>query len=588
VASFRQWKDIEDIYRAVREAKPRLIHLVREIWLHDRAKDRSLCPCKCSSRHAHRVEIRQHLEVLIDRVTGVRRVRRGHNHAAFDRIAAKAERIDMPIRCYAEQLPAILDRKHKCITVNGGNRAGKSEVGKEATGDRWAEYGGKGVCLWWVAPTREMTQIAVDKLVRGERTNRFARPLFPRALVRYYPKTELVKPQRIVLIDGSKIELKYAGRLKGRSAIFINVDEACDVKDEANWTVIHGRTMDSGGQVMATTTPVAGHWLKKVVDIAIPYHALTDAMWADLAVQNVSLQLSCLRNPWIPLHEVERSIAAKGGPSDPEVRREFFGEWIASGNRMWRHWDPKRHMIEGIGDEPHDFGWINVTSIAIRHFAPRGARNDKVGGWDCNDFPQSLIHAYVAVADRADLGNPRKWAIMVTTEIVKKATIVKWGEFLAERAAIERGKPLSWIVGLVIVGDANTCYEDTRGPSNKGQGTDADVLRERGFVVVPPAWTESKPEKPAKPKNPSIRDRCKELHKLMHEDRLKIHGDCKKLLDAIESQTCDDRGLPLKVSGQASDRLSGPADALGYLVYRVFSGATEGLPEGDGKRFVWS
>lgn len=586
MASYSQWKDIEAIHKAIRESKPRLLHIVREIWTHGRAEDRSLCPCKCGSRYAHRMEKRPHLEVLIDRVTGARRVRKAHNAVAFDRVAARAERMEMPIRCYAEQLPAILDRKHKIIGVFGGNRAGKSECAKEAMVDRWLEYGGRGASFWWVSPTREMTGIAVDKLVRGERTNRFSRPAFPRELVRFFPKSELTKPQRIVLIDGSNIELKYAGRLKGRSALFINLDEGCEVKDESNWTVIQGRTMDSGGQVMATTTPIAGHWLKKVADDGIPYHALTEEMWSDEKIQVVTLTLSCLRNPWIDEKQVERSIVAKGGPTDPEVRREFFGEWIASGNRMWRHWDVKRHMIEGIGDVPEDWQWINCTTIATRHFLPTGARNDKVGGWDCNDFPQSLIHAYIAVADVKDVGNPRRWTLIVTTEIVKRATIIQWSKYLAESCALERGKPRGWIDRLSIVGDANTTYEDTR-VQQRGQGSDADALRERGFVVVPPAYTKGSNDKPPQPKNPSIRDRCKQLHQLMHEDRIKVHGDCRKLLDAIESQTCNDQGLPLKVSGQASDRLSGPADALGYLAYAVFHDALEGEPGQDGERFAW-
>jgi hypothetical protein len=579
--SFAQWQDIESIAKAAREAKPRLIHVVREIWRHDRSTDGRLCPCKCGSRDAVRVETRPHLEVLIDRVSGLRRVRRPHNAEAFDRVAAKAERIAMPFRCYDEQIDPVLDRKHKVIGVFGGVRAGKSETGKEKAIDHWLEYGGRGVCIWWVAPTREMTQIGVNKLFRGERTNRFVRPAFPASLVRSYPTSELAACQDAVLIDGSRVCMKYGankGRnLKGRVPILVVLDEGAECPHEIVWTILVTRTMESGGQVIACTTPVAGHWLKTLADQGVPYHALTPDLEAD-DVQRVTVTLSCLRNPWVSVRRVEQTIKALGGKDDPRVKREVFGLWVAEGNILWRHWNAKIHMIEGVGDVPADFGFVNVTRIATRHFLPRGARNDVIAGWDCNDYPQSLVLAYVVVREGEDQGDPTKWQLLVTTEIVRSASIIEWGKFLALKAAKLRGKPDDWIAKLSIVADANTTYSDTR-VQQIGKGADADVLRGHGFVVVPPAWTQAAPDKPAKPENPRIRLRVRILHQLMHENRIRLHGDCRKLLEAIEGQVCDERGLPLKVAGNASDRLSGPADALGYLAYRIWHEARPGNEE---------
>lgn len=578
MSSWEQWKDIERLAEAVRAQKPRLIHLVRDIWLHDLAPDRGLCPCKCGSRFARRTEIRPHLQVLIDRVTGERRVRRPHNAEAFDKVAALAQRLEMPLVCYAEQLDPILDQTHKAIGVFGGNRSGKSETGKEKVGDCWAEHGGRGVSIWWVAPTRDDTQIAVDKLVRGYRTNRFVKPLFPAELVRSWPKSALQQPQSIVLVDGTRIELKYAGKkganLKGRTARLVVLDEGSEVRHEINYTILVNRTMDSGGQVIIPTTPVAGHWLKKLADEGTPYSALTPGE----ETERVTATLSCRRNPWIDPREVERTIRAFGGENDPRVRREVFGEWVAEGQILWRHFSPRRHMREGIGYAPEDFGFVNITPIATRHFLPRGCRNNTIGGWDCNDFPQSLILAFVVVARGESQRDPRLWKLFSLTEIVKRATIVEWGDYLANRAARDRGRPPDWLSGLAIVGDANTCYAETR-VNRRGESSDADILREHGFVVVPPAWTQAMPDKPAKPKNPSIRDRIKLGHQLMHEDRAIFHGDCRKLLDAVEHQICDDRGLPLKESGKASDRLSGPADGWGYLAYRIWHGATPNDPQ---------
>lgn len=584
--SFAQWKDIESIAKAAKEAKPRLIHVVREIWRHDRSTDGRLCPCKCGSRDAVRVEIRPHLEVLIDRVTGNRRVRRPHNAEAFDRVAAKAERMLIPFRCYDEQIDPVTDRTHKVIGVFGGVRAGKSEVGKEAMIDRWLEFGGKGVCFWWVAPTRDMTHIGVEKLFKGQVTNRFLRPAFHKSLVRYFPESALAARQDAVLIDGSIVCFKYGAKkganLKGRVAKFVVLDEGAECPHEIVWTILLNRTLESGGQVMATTTPVAGHWLKKLADQGVPYHALTDDV-DQSTVHRVTVTLSCLRNPWVSIKNTEDNIAANGGKDDPKVKREIFGLWVAEGNILWRHWSPAVHMIEGAGHHPSDYGYVNVTPIATRRFLPRGARCDFIGGWDCNDYPQSLVLAYVVVREDEDQGDPKNWTLFVITEIVKPATIIAWGKFLALRAAKERGRPEDWIRGLPIVADANTTHSDAR-VNQIGKGADADVLRQHGFVVVPPAWTQDRPDKPAKPENPRIRLRVRILHRLMHEQKIKIHGDCRKLLEAIEGQVCDERGLPIKVAGNASDRLSGPADALGYLAYRIWH---EARAEGERTGIRW-
>jgi len=575
--SFTQWQEIEQIAEAALAAKPRLIHVVRPIWLHGRSEDGRLCPCKCASRDAVRTEIRPHLEILIDRVTGVRRVRNASNAEAFDRVAAQAQRIEMPLRAYEEQLDPILDRTHKVIGVFGGVRAGKSEVGKEKTVDHWAEYGGRGVCLWWVAPTREMTQIGVSKLVTGERTNRFVRPAFPRELVRYYPASEHSACQDIILIDGTRICLKYGAKkganLKGRVPQLIVLDEGAECPHEIVWTILVTRTLESGGQVIATTTPVAGHWLKTLADQGVAYHQLTPQLEAD-DVQRVTVTLSCLRNPWISPRRVEQTIKALGGPDDPRVKREVFGLWVAEGEILFRHWSPAVHMIEGLGSTPADYGYVNVTAIATKRFLPRGSRSDFIGGWDCNDFPQSLVLGFVVVKEGEEQGDPKNWTLLVITEIVKPATIVQWGKFLSLQAARERGKPEDWIRGIPIVADASTTWDDAR-VNQHGQGADAEVLRKHGFVVVPPAWTQASPDKPSKPTNPGIRERVRIVHQLMHEQKLKIHGDCRKLIEAIESQVSDTRGCPVKKPNTRSDRLSGPADAFGYLVYRIWHGAPQ-------------
>lgn len=568
----RQWKDIEELHRAVAGQRPRILWIHRPIYLHRRRTGPpAMCKCGCESREAERFETREHLDVLIDRATGVRRLRKPHNAEAFDRVAQHAERVLMPVRCSEEQLPAILDRKHKVIGAFGGNRAGKSETAKEFLVDRWAEFGGKGSQFWWVAPSREKTQVGVRKLVTGERTNRFARPAFPPELVRYYPKNELQVPQCIILVDGSRIPLKYAGRrggnLKGDSAIAIVLDEGTEVNHQINWTILVNRTMESGGQLLTSTTPVAGHWLKELADQGIEYSALTPELEATGRIQRVTLTLSCLRNPWISEKNVQETIESLGGPNDMRVKREVLGQWVAEGNRLWRHWHPPDHMIEGVGITPEEFGYTNITPIGARHLFPQGARLDMLGGWDCNDFPQSLVLGYLAVKNGEESNDPDKWVLLILDEVVQPATIEQWAEFLVLRAGVMRGRPKGWLEKLSIIADKSVCYANAR-VNRLGEGADADVLRRFGMLVRPPAYQNDQPW------NPSIRDRVNNIHRLMHERRVRIHGRCRKLLEAIEGQIADERGLPVKVTKTASDRLSGPADAFGYLAYAVFHNAT--------------
>lgn len=564
---------MEELARATASSRERALWIHRPIYLHGRSTTGKTCPCGCNSKRAELKQEMPHLDVLIDRVSGVRRKRTAKNAKRFDALAATAERIDMPLRVYDEQLPVVLDRQHKVIGVFGGNRSGKSQCAAEWLVDYIVDTGGKGVKFWWVAPRREDTYIAVEKLVTGEVNDRHARPLLPPQLVRYYPKTEASKPQAIVLVDGTIIYLKYAGRkgdnLKGKTCKAIVLDEGAAVAHEINWTILLNRTMDSGGQVLTATTPVAGHWLKALADEAPGYEDLPIDPLEAAKVNRVSVTLSCQRNPWQDPLEVERMIDALGGPDDPKVKREILGLWVPEGTMLWRHWSPDKHMLEGIPREPDEYGFHNITPVAMRRIFDDGVRTDMVGGWDCNDHPQSLIVAYIVCPHNADQGNPANWHLFVSDEVVAKASIYEFSKWLGYKAARIRNLKPEWLHGLGIVGDANTCMPNTR-VNRLRESADADVLRESGFHVYPPAWRDNKPA------NPSIRDRINMLHQLMFERRLHVHGRCRKLIEAIEGQVADHRGLPVKESATASDRLSGPADALGYLVYAVFWSSQQG------------
>jgi hypothetical protein len=96
--------------------------------------------------------------------------------------------------------------------------------------------------------------------------------------------------------------------------------------------------------------------------------------------------------------------------------------------------------------------------------------------------------------------------------------------------------------------------------------TPAAIMKRNGFDCRPCSYGEG-----GRPKNPSRLDSISLVHMLMREGRLLIHADrCRELIHSFEAEECDARGLPTKVSGTASDRLSGPTDALRYLVWALF------------------
>ncbi len=107
-----------------------LVWIHRPILVHEaRPKHSRLCQCGCGSARAKSVREIEHIDLLIDRVEGTRKLladQQGWNIGKWHELASTAKKIDMPVRCYAKQLPLILDDTHKVIGLFGGVRSGKS------------------------------------------------------------------------------------------------------------------------------------------------------------------------------------------------------------------------------------------------------------------------------------------------------------------------------------------------------------------------------------------------------------------------------------------------------------------------------
>src|SRR5690606_10240831 len=103
------------------------------------------------------------------------------------------------------------------------------------------------------------------------------------------------------------------------------------------WTVLLGRLLDSGGQLLVATTPIKGHWLKEdVYDAGKPY----DEIGPDDEIVRLDFRIE--RNPWISRKEHKRT--EKVLADEATAAREFGGLWVGKGKTLWGHYDPVRHL----------------------------------------------------------------------------------------------------------------------------------------------------------------------------------------------------------------------------------------------------
>ena len=510
------------------------------------------------------IEERDDLDLLVDRVTGERRLRvQVADKQAFDELAKLAKPITIPLRCHRHQLRLLLDNKHKIIAALGGNRSGKTTVGVYWLVRQWMLRGGRGATFWWVSPQRSQTMIGVAKLARGEYSDRPQPPAFPPELVASYPDTERSSDQRIMMIDGSAISLQHAsrptgGNLKGRNVQAILLDEACEVAHRPNWTVMIARLMDSGGSIFAASTPKGGHWLKEEV---------VDAQRTnkDIHVESLSVR----DNPWIPKVEIDRTI--KSCRDENEVRREIDGQWVSDTGNLWIHFLLSKHTV----DDP-SFNMLrdrqDITAQAVRdHWRgsnpyAKGLRTSAPGfvaGQDFNVSPMSTVVAKVF----GDPAKPDTWGIYVLDEIQSyQSDTWKHGQWL--RSDKVRAGRVSY-ANIPVACDSTACnYDPTRVQGSSVHGSSAaKTLADMGFDARPCGYSAK-----GYPQNPRLLDSISLMHKLMREDRILVHGTrCPQLLRALSEQQVRANGLPEKVSHTASDKLSGPIDALRYLCWALFA-----------------
>lgn len=524
--------------------------------------------------HPEVISEERYLDVLIDKVDGYRLMRsEALNPDSWDELADRSHKIDWPCDVYGKQLPMVLDNVHKEIYNSGGSRAGKTHGGGSWFCNRLVEKGGANSQAWWVAPTRSLTQICVDKLVLGTSDgDRFTEAVIPAELIVSYPANENIADQHIYLVDGTRIALRHTARegktLIGRSPFAVYVDEAARIDHPIVRTILLNRVLDAKGQVCYGSTPVAEHWTNAIAENGVDYDDIPDVEGRGEEVNCARLFLTCFDNPWQSKKEIEKTIKNLGGPNEPAVQREVYGRIVPDGDLLWTTFQEDRNTFAGAGRDVEQYEHDNINKTALGRLLRRRAGNWRyVSGMDFNFWPMSILIAQVCVPQGKDPTDKRNWELWILDEVVRKTgNIWEFGKFLRDRAGSIR-KDKDMYAGIPVICDATACQDNPpEGHKTKGMAL-SHAMIEMGFGAVPCRYGNG-----GKPENPSQIDSVSLCAGLFKEGRIKIHTErCPMLLNSITKQMRTTAGVAYKKSNTESDRLSGPVDALRYLVWAIFN-----------------
>ena len=184
-------------------------------------------------------------------------------------------------------------------------------------------------------------------------------------------------------------------------------------------------------------------------------------------------------------------------------------------------------------------------------------------GQDFNVNPMSTVVAKVF----GDPQKPRTWGVYVL-DVVQTSHSDTWKHGQWMRSEKCREGRVSY-ANVPIACDSTGCnYDPTRVKgSSVHTSSAAKTLVNLGFDARACALSDK-----GYPQNPRLLDSISMMHALMREDRILVHGTrAFDLLRALQEQQVTPKGLPVKVSHTASDKLSGPIDALRYLCWALFS-----------------
>ena len=583
-----------------------LVRVVTRILVHGRAVSAGRCTC-CGSTSAMIEEERADIDLLIDADTGDRVLRsEAEDVSEYDRLAAGARPIDLPIRVSRAQLDVLLSDA-PLIFVSGGSRAGKSHVAAWWLARRILLRGGRGRQFWILGPSVRTCFVSLGKLLLGREGEPPVLPLDEAgrpALAVRWPDSAKAHDLATVLLDGTVIDLRPLSRtgaeqIRGESLQDALLEEATAIRHLEHYVEAQARVSSAGGSLLASTTPDPPHFLEQTIAAAEREHAAADEEGRPARV--VHWSLTRWDNPWLdPARIAEDEARLRETVGEAAVSRQVYGRWVvADGGRFWRHWDPafvlppredsSLDRCTTVDGEP----MIDVTERAAARFVGwsgdagwfvrglRAANLRWICGLDINRRPVSLM-ALKIWATASTLHDPGAWGVAVVGE-VGRASVESIAAF-ADFAAVAAGGRFA---GTLVYADPQHCHreKDLRHTATPSAGNESAVELARAGFDCRPAATRLASGAPTLgtiqaqrhvPASPSRGDSHELLQRLMYEGRFYVSPQCPRLLEALDKQQPRPGfNEPIKVANAASDRLSNALDGVRYAVWRLF-----GAPDG--------
>lgn len=596
-------RKLADIEEAL--TRPRFLHLVPRVLIHDAAPPGAgRCPC-CKSADAAIAEERPQPEVVIDCVNG-RRVRRADvTPATWAKVTAAAERHDVPLRMSRAQADLIFcDPRAPFRIASGGNRAAKTYAGLVHLALEWLNRGGPDRLFWLCASTTDKAWKLLRKMFIGSGE---APPVLPRALVRTMPETHRASNLRTVLADGAVFDLRFfagdpsAERAKSDSVVAVLCDEAAHLPSVDWITALRGRTLQTAGTIWFASTPRPSSVLREFVEKAQAFDRLPadDPERVNLTHKGsrwIVRAFPIASNPWLDRANLEAEMRSIDF-DDPSVRRDWLGEWAANGGLVWRGFRQDDHTFIHEGrtvaamlpllERRAGRRLVDVTDRAVARLtsrpnpharAARATNRRYIIGADFNVHPMSSVVLQV-VADAAAPDDRDRWHLVVhDSPWSGQSNALKFAERLVDPSWVREWDPkatASPFAGCLMICDPTALGRDpTAHKHGRDPGGLAATLALAGFDARAPSYRFN--GEGYKPVHLARYDSHLLLHRLIKENRLHVSARAFRLVDSLLTQEDSGDGVvPLVKSHTKSDEIAGVVDALRYAAWGVLMGGSE-------------
>ena len=259
------------------------------------------------------------------------------------------------------QKHALIGMGSEAHLIGGGNRAGKTDLGAQL-----AVAVALGSNDWSVQQWLELNDLPKDLVQEDPSTVwcvalsygdsiEYVRPKLDKYMPRSANKSKWNAQDRATATfeNGGKIVcLSYeAGRKKfqGQGVKLVWIDE--EGKDDQVFMECLMRTIDLGGRVVVTATPVDGlNWL-------------FDQFVEEIREGYSRIQISGLDNPWIDSVKLRRTVQHM---SETMQRTRLFGDFVSQEGLVYDEFDPRYHVVKPF-DIPEDGEIYRAIDFGVRN-----------------------------------------------------------------------------------------------------------------------------------------------------------------------------------------------------------------------------